>query len=65
LDSELRERLGTAARVRALDVFTWKAKAKMIVEIYRWVLGQRQVKPPDQRSLAKPDPVILESSASS
>ena len=61
-DSELRERLGTAARARALDLFAWDAKAKMIVEIYRWVLGQRQEKP-DQYSLVNPDPMNLESPA--
>ena len=63
-DSELRERLGTAARERALDLFTWDAKARMIVEIYRWVLGQRQEKP-DQCSLVNGDPIILESPAAS
>ena len=40
-DSEFRERLGTAARARALDLFTWDGKARMFVEIYRWVLGRR------------------------
>jgi glycosyltransferase involved in cell wall biosynthesis len=64
LDPELRERLGTAARDRALDLFAWDAKAKMIVEIYRWVLGQRQ-KRPDQYLPVNPDPVTLESPASS
>ena len=64
LDSELRERLGAAARERALDLFAWDAKARMIVEIYRWVLGERQEKP-DQYSPVNPDPMILESPASS
>jgi glycosyltransferase involved in cell wall biosynthesis len=50
LDSELRERLGTAARARALDLFTWDGKARTIVEIYRWVLGRRPDKP-DLRSV--------------
>jgi glycosyltransferase involved in cell wall biosynthesis len=45
LDPQLRERLGVAARSRALDSFTWDAKAKKFVEIYRWVLGQRHDKP--------------------
>jgi glycosyltransferase involved in cell wall biosynthesis len=44
-DPALRERLGAAARKRALDVFTWDGKARMLVEIYRWVLGRRQDKP--------------------
>jgi glycosyltransferase involved in cell wall biosynthesis len=44
-DPELRERLSTAARKRALDVFTWERKARMFVEIYRWVLGRRPDKP--------------------
>jgi glycosyltransferase involved in cell wall biosynthesis len=49
-DAELRERLGTAARARALDLFTWDGKARMMVEIYRWVLGRRPDKP-DLRSV--------------
>ena len=43
LDLALRERLGTAARARALDLFTWDGKARMFVEIYRWVLGCRPI----------------------
>ena len=62
-DPELRERLGTAAWRRAQCYFTWSAKARTIVETYRWVLGQRQEKP-DHYSLENPDTMILESAAS-
>ena len=44
-NNELRDRLGNAAMVRAHDLFTWDAKARTIVEIYRWVLGNRRDKP--------------------
>ena len=42
--SRLRE-MGRAARQRVLDLYTWQAKAHQTVEVYRWVLGQRQDKP--------------------
>ena len=42
--SRLRE-MGRAARQRVLDLYTWQAKARQTVEVYRWVLGQRQDKP--------------------
>jgi glycosyltransferase involved in cell wall biosynthesis len=44
-DPALRHRLGEAARQRASDYFTWESKARSIIEIYRWVLGQRPDKP--------------------
>lgn len=30
---------------RVFELFTWEAKARQMVEVYRWVLGQRAVKP--------------------
>ncbi len=53
-DSGLRERLSTAARVRAFELFTWDGKARMVAEIYRWVLGRRPDKP-DLDSVASAD----------
>jgi glycosyltransferase involved in cell wall biosynthesis len=44
-NKDLRNRLGKAALERAQELFTWDAKAKMIVEIYEWVLGHRHDKP--------------------
>ena len=29
------------ARERVFTHFTWEAKAKQVLEVYRWVLGQR------------------------
>jgi glycosyltransferase involved in cell wall biosynthesis len=37
--------LGSAARDHALECYTWDAKARKTVEVYRWVLGQRAEKP--------------------
>ena len=45
VDGELRDRLGAAAQTRACSLFTWDAKARIFLEIYRWVLGQRPDKP--------------------
>jgi glycosyltransferase involved in cell wall biosynthesis len=36
---------GQAAREYTLANYTWEAKAKQIVEVYRWVLGLRDSKP--------------------
>lgn len=33
--------MGERARERVIKHFTWEAKAKQVVEVYRWVLGQR------------------------
>ena len=33
--------MGERARERVLSHFTWRAKAKQTLEVYRWVLGQR------------------------
>ncbi len=37
--------LGRAARDHALERYSWDAKARKTVEVYRWVLGQRAEKP--------------------
>lgn len=42
--SELTE-MGQRARNRVLSQFTWNAKARQILEVYQWVLGQRTDKP--------------------
>jgi glycosyltransferase involved in cell wall biosynthesis len=39
------QQLGNAAHHHAMDNYTWDAKAKMIKEVYRWVTGEKQVKP--------------------
>ncbi|MCX4243505.1 glycosyltransferase family 4 protein [Paraliomyxa miuraensis] len=33
--------MGERARARVLEHYTWEAKARQTLEIYRWVLGQR------------------------
>ncbi len=35
------EAMGTVARRRAFGQFTWDAKASMVREVYKWVLGER------------------------
>jgi len=45
VDGALRDRLATAARKRAYSLFTWDAKARILLEVYRWVLGHRPDKP--------------------
>ena len=62
-DPALREQMGAAAQRRAECYFSWGAKARMIVETYRWVLGQRQEKP-DYYSPVNPDAMVVESPAS-
>jgi glycosyltransferase involved in cell wall biosynthesis len=52
VDADLRNRLGAAAADRIRSAFTWDSKAKMIHEVYRWVLGQRPDKP-DFDSIAR------------
>jgi glycosyltransferase involved in cell wall biosynthesis len=34
--------MGRRARERALGGFTWRVKAGQVLEVYRWVLGERQ-----------------------
>jgi glycosyltransferase involved in cell wall biosynthesis len=54
-DRERVARLGRAARRRTEKWFTWQAKAAQLLEVYRWVLGERD-KPdfgmpfPDERT---------------
>jgi glycosyltransferase involved in cell wall biosynthesis len=38
-------KLARAAQCRAATQFTWDAKAQQVLEVYRWVLGQRPDKP--------------------
>jgi glycosyltransferase involved in cell wall biosynthesis len=33
------------AKDHAIHYFTWQAKARQVLEVYRWVLGQRVEKP--------------------
>ena len=44
-DRDLRMRHGRAAHRRALDHFSWDAKAKKTLEVYEWALGRRKDKP--------------------
>ena len=37
--------MGAAARERVHRLFTWDAKAAQVLEVYRWVLGQRPSQP--------------------
>ena len=39
------QQMGVKARQRVFNHFTWDAKAAMTLEVYRWVLGQRDDKP--------------------
>jgi glycosyltransferase involved in cell wall biosynthesis len=38
-------KMGSKARQRVLNSFTWDAKAAMVLQVYQWVMGQRQDKP--------------------
>jgi glycosyltransferase involved in cell wall biosynthesis len=42
--SEIRE-MGQRARARVFSKFTWNAKARQVLEVYRWVMGERPDKP--------------------
>jgi glycosyltransferase involved in cell wall biosynthesis len=35
--------MGARARERVLRLFTWEAKAAQVLEVYRWVLKQRDM----------------------
>ncbi len=37
--------IGEYAARRVREYFTWKAKAKQVLEVYKWVLGSRGEKP--------------------
>lgn len=39
------DRMSLKARERATSSFTWRAKALQVLEVYRWVTGQRPDKP--------------------
>jgi len=39
------EPMGRCARQRVLSCFTWDAKARQTLEVYRWVLGRRPTRP--------------------
>lgn len=53
-DPERIERLAEAGLRRAHELFTWDAKAKMVYEMYRWVLGDRPDRP--EYPIPLPDP---------
>ena len=44
-DPALCRRLGENARQRALDLFSWTARARKIEQAYEWALGQRTERP--------------------
>ena len=44
-DSSALPAMSSRAQQHALAHFTWAAKAKQVLEVYRWVLRQRAVKP--------------------
>ncbi|MAS04777.1 MAG: glycosyl transferase family 1 [Ahrensia sp.] len=46
-DKPLRDQMGEAANQRANSYLSWEARAKRIVEIYRWVVGKTTVRPKD------------------
>lgn len=49
---ELLRPMGQRARARVLELFTWDAKARQMLEVYRWVMGGRG-KPDFGRPLAR------------
>lgn len=53
-DPEQIRAMGARARTRVMTNFTWDAKALQVLEVYRWVLGQRSK--PDF-AMPLPDPV--------
>jgi len=44
-DRELRLRHSRAAYARAIQHFSWDAKARKVMEVYEWVTGQRSLPP--------------------
>ncbi|HVZ36426.1 MAG TPA: glycosyltransferase [Polyangiaceae bacterium] len=44
-DRELRLRHSRAAYQRAIDHFSWDAKARKVLEVYEWVTGRRSLRP--------------------
>ncbi|KAA5546140.1 glycosyltransferase family 4 protein [Roseiconus nitratireducens] len=62
-DPSLIETRSQAAHQRAMEWFSWEAKARQVREVYRWVLGQRSEKPdwgmpfPDVENVSSPKAV--------
>jgi glycosyltransferase involved in cell wall biosynthesis len=52
-------RLGSAAHHHAMSHYSWDAKARLTLEIYRWLAKQRETKPDfwNQPKASIPDPV--------
>ena len=46
-DKPRRDQMGDTANARAVSYLSWEARAKRIVEIYRWVTGERTAPPND------------------
>lgn len=44
-DSSALPAMSSRAQKHALNYFTWSAKAKQVLEVYRWVLKQRADRP--------------------
>ncbi len=49
--------MGDRARRHVLKNFTWDAKARQVMEVYRWVLGQRTTKPSEAELFSTRDHV--------
>jgi alpha-maltose-1-phosphate synthase len=47
--------LSAQAVKRSRELFSWPAKARQTLEVYRWVLGRRATKPDLRIPLADPD----------
>jgi glycosyltransferase involved in cell wall biosynthesis len=46
--------MGERARRRVLRHFTWEAKALQVMEVYRWVLGERKTRPTEAELFPSP-----------
>jgi len=44
-ETALLARMGEAAQAHVRKFYTWEAKAKQMLEVYRWLLGERATKP--------------------
>lgn len=58
-DPALIASMSTAARERVMAWYTWPAKARQILEVYRWVLGRRPDKPDFEMPLPEAAPTEL------
>ncbi len=56
-EPSLVETLARAAQRRAATNFTWDAKARQVLEVYRWVTGQRPDRPDFGVPFADPEPL--------